>query len=77
MYLPTQHIRPFIDLLFRDLDQTKADLASPRHLQLFKETKAAEDLPGFGRHYCTECARWFETEPALEIHNKGKPHKRR
>ncbi len=60
-----------------DVDQVKADLLSPRHLQLFKETKAAEDLPGLGRHYCVECAKWFETESSLVLHGKGKPHKRR
>lgn len=50
---------------------------SPRHLQLYKETKAAEDLPGFGRNYCVECAKWFETDSSLVLHRKGKPHKRR
>ena len=50
---------------------------SPRHLQLYKETKAPEDLPGLGRHYCTECAKWFETDSSLVLHTKGKPHKRR
>ncbi|KAG7284160.1 hypothetical protein NEMBOFW57_010521 [Staphylotrichum longicolle] len=61
----------------RDVDQVKADLLSPRHLQLYKETKAAEDLPGLGRHYCIECAKWFETDSSLVLHTKGKPHKRR
>ncbi|KAK1753516.1 hypothetical protein QBC47DRAFT_362406 [Echria macrotheca] len=61
----------------RDVDQVKADLTNPRHLQLHKETKAAEDLPGFGKHYCVECAKWFETETSLTTHTKGKPHKRR
>ncbi|KAL1844094.1 hypothetical protein VTJ49DRAFT_4946 [Mycothermus thermophilus] len=61
----------------RDLDQIQADLRSPRHLQQFKETKATEDLPGLGRHYCIECAKWFETDSSLILHRKGKPHKRR
>jgi bud site selection protein 20 len=61
----------------RDVDQIKADLTNPRHLQLFKETKAPEDLPGFGKHYCIECAKWFESETGLTVHTKGKPHKRR
>jgi len=61
----------------RDVDQVKADLQSPRHLQIYKETKAPEDLPGLGRHYCTECARWFETDSSLVVHANGKPHKRR
>ena len=44
---------------------------------MYKETKAEEDLPGLGRHYCTECAKWFETETSLDGHKKGKPHRRR
>ncbi|KAL2024759.1 hypothetical protein VTK56DRAFT_5580 [Thermocarpiscus australiensis] len=61
----------------RDLDQIQADLLSPKHLEQYKQTKAAEDLPGLGRHYCVECAKWFETETSLVVHRKGKPHKRR
>lgn len=61
----------------RDVDQVKADLLSPKHLKLFMETKAAEDLPGLGRHYCVECSKWFETDATLVSHQKGKPHKRR
>ncbi|OTA89328.1 hypothetical protein M434DRAFT_398665 [Hypoxylon sp. CO27-5] len=61
----------------RDLDQIKADLLSPKHLAQFKQTKAPEDLPGLGKWYCTECAKWYETEVSLVVHRKGKPHKRR
>ncbi|KAI5460262.1 hypothetical protein BGZ63DRAFT_404742 [Mariannaea sp. PMI_226] len=61
----------------RDVDQIKADLLSPKHLAQWQDTKAAEDLPGLGRHYCTECAKWFETESTLVAHRKAKPHKRR
>lgn len=61
----------------RDIDQVKADLLSPKHLAQWKDSKAIEDLPGLGQHYCVECAKWFETETSLEEHAKGKPHKRR
>ncbi|KAI1847699.1 hypothetical protein JX265_009128 [Neoarthrinium moseri] len=61
----------------RDLDQIKADLLSPKHLSQWKETKATEDLPGLGKWYCTECAKWFDTESSMVLHQKGKPHKRR
>ncbi|KAI1100433.1 hypothetical protein F4804DRAFT_319067 [Jackrogersella minutella] len=61
----------------RDLDQIKADLRSPKHLAQFKNSKAREDLPGLGKWYCTECAKWFESEVNLVFHRKGKPHKRR
>lgn len=60
-----------------DYDQVKADLASSRHLERFKETKALEDLPGLGEFYCVECAKWFEGEHNLAGHRKGKNHKRR
>lgn len=62
---------------YRDVDQIKADLRSPRHLQRFTGSKAKEDLPGLGQHYCIECAKWFETEVSLVGHRRGKPHKRR
>ena len=61
----------------RDYDQVKADLASAKHLSQYKATKAAEDLPGLGRYYCTECAKWFEGEHNLNEHRRGKNHKRR
>lgn len=61
----------------RDLDQVHADLASSRHLEQYHDTKAREDLPGFGQWYCTECAKWYESELNFTAHQKGKPHKRR
>lgn len=61
----------------RDLDQIHADTRSKKHLSQFKDSKALEDLPGFGEWYCTECAKWFESETNLQKHGKGKPHKRR
>ncbi|TDZ51588.1 Zinc finger protein bud20 [Colletotrichum trifolii] len=61
----------------RDVDQIKADMLSPKHLRHFKDSKAKEDLPGLGQHYCVECAKWFETEVSLVNHRRGKPHKRR
>jgi bud site selection protein 20 len=61
----------------RDLDQVKADIRSPRHLQQHKESKAAEDLPGLGAFYCTECAKYFSDSHNLNEHRRGKAHKRR
>lgn len=46
-------------------------------MQQYHDTKAPEDLPGFGQWYCTECAKWFESETNFVKHAKGKPHKRR
>ncbi|KAI0206001.1 zinc finger protein [Astrocystis sublimbata] len=61
----------------RDLDQIKADLLVPKHLSQYQDTKSKEDLPGLGRWYCIECAKWYDTEVNLVMHRKGKPHKRR
>ncbi|KAJ5898795.1 Zinc finger protein bud20 [Penicillium taxi] len=61
----------------RDFDQVCADIKSARHLELYKNTKDVEDLPGLGRHYCIECSKWFESEYNMKAHKKGKIHKRR
>ncbi|KAJ9134732.1 hypothetical protein NKR23_g9940 [Pleurostoma richardsiae] len=77
MGVPNKRTRTKTRRYTRDIDQIKADLQSPKHLAKHKETKAPEDLPGLGRHYCIECAKWFETEASLVVHRRGKPHKRR
>ncbi|EEH22292.1 hypothetical protein PABG_04503 [Paracoccidioides brasiliensis Pb03] len=61
----------------RDYDQVCADIGSSKHLTQYKRTKTAEDLPGLGRHYCVECAKWFESDYNLVAHRRGKNHKRR
>ncbi|CAD6443072.1 1e11db79-bd8d-41e3-8ed9-4c3ee2c2c896 [Sclerotinia trifoliorum] len=61
----------------RDLDQISADIRSPKHLAQHKDSKAAEDLPGLGKWYCIQCAKWYESENSMLSHLKGKPHKRR
>lgn len=61
----------------RDLDQIHADLHSEKHLDQHKNSKVPEDLPGLGQWYCTECAKWFESELNYTAHGKQKPHKRR
>ncbi|KAI6250495.1 Zinc finger protein bud20 [Erysiphe necator] len=61
----------------RDLDQISEDIHSPKHLEQYKNSKPAEDLPGAGLHYCIECAKWFESDNSLISHRKGSSHKRR
>ncbi|EUC41739.1 hypothetical protein COCMIDRAFT_40113 [Bipolaris oryzae ATCC 44560] len=61
----------------RDLDQIHADLRDEKHLAAFKNEKPVEDLPGLGQYYCTECAKFFESDANLAAHQKGKVHKRR
>lgn len=63
--------------LSRDYDQVCADVKSAKHLSQYKATQDPEDLPGLGRHYCVECAKWFESDYNMVAHRKGKNHKRR
>ncbi|PGH00323.1 hypothetical protein AJ79_08254 [Helicocarpus griseus UAMH5409] len=63
--------------LTRGYDQVRADIDSSKHLAQYKKTKSKEDLPGLGRHYCVECAKWFESDYNLVAHRRGKNHKRR
>ncbi|CAL3971691.1 hypothetical protein PZA11_005001 [Diplocarpon coronariae] len=60
----------------RDIDQIKADLTCPKHLEQHKITKSSEDLPGLGQYYCIQCAKWFESERSMITHRKGSTHKR-
>ena len=77
MLAATVTMMTFTEIMFRDLDQIHADLRSPKHLAQYKVTKAAEDLPGLGKYYCIQCAKWFEGEHNLDEHQRGKNHKRR
>lgn len=62
----------------RGVDQIATDLENPTHLAAYKSYKGdASDLPGGGQHYCTECAKWFDTDANLRAHARGKVHKRR
>mmetsp|Transcript_29934 Transcript_29934/g.54777 ORF Transcript_29934/g.54777 Transcript_29934/m.54777 type:complete len:150 (-) Transcript_29934:143-592(-) len=36
-----------------------------------------EDTPGYGKHYCIPCGKYFQSGSALIDHEKEKPHKRR
>ncbi|KAI9269793.1 hypothetical protein BY458DRAFT_436532, partial [Sporodiniella umbellata] len=42
-----------------------------------KHQEINTDLPGFGQHYCVECARHFTNDTHLQEHLKSKLHKRR
>ncbi|KAK3690033.1 hypothetical protein B0T22DRAFT_462807 [Podospora appendiculata] len=77
MGYPSKRTKTKTRRYLRDIDQAKADLVSPRHLELYKETKLSEDLPGLGKFYCTACAKWFESDFSLTTHLKAKPHRRR
>jgi bud site selection protein 20 len=36
-----------------------------------------EDVPGYGKHYCIPCGRYYQDAASLVDHEKGKPHKKR
>jgi len=77
MGIPQKSTRTKTRRRLRDLDQISSDMQSPKHLEQFKNLKAAEDLPGLGQFYCIECAKWFESEHSLVTHRKGSAHRRR
>jgi bud site selection protein 20 len=35
-----------------------------------------ETKPGSGQHYCISCARFFESDETLKVHELTKKHKR-
>lgn len=35
------------------------------------------EKPGLAQHYCVECAKYLESDVALQSHWRGKVHKRR
>lgn len=62
----------------RDLDLIYyTDMGSTDAIRRLKNQPLDETKAGFGQYYCVECAHYYENQPALDRHNKGKKHKRR
>lgn len=61
----------------RDLDLVYNDLSSKESILKLKNQPLDETKPGLGQYYCIECAKYFETQPTLDLHRRGKVHKRR
>lgn len=62
----------------RDLDLIYYnDMGSKEAITKLKNQPMDETKPGFGQYYCIECAHYYENQPSLDRHNKGKKHKRR
>lgn len=61
----------------RDLDLVYNDMSSKESIAKLKNQPLDETKPGLGQYYCIECAKYFETQPTLDLHRKGKIHKRR
>ncbi|CAO3645171.1 unnamed protein product [Cunninghamella echinulata] len=53
------------------------DDIKPENAEKLKNQAIDTDKPGLGQHYCVECARHFINNDALDIHLRGKLHKRR
>ncbi|ORX57428.1 hypothetical protein DM01DRAFT_1334051 [Hesseltinella vesiculosa] len=60
----------------RDLDQIHDDV-KPENAAKLNAQDIDTDLPGMAQHYCVECARYFINQEAMDVHTKGKLHKRR
>lgn len=74
------------DFLARHVDQVWEDVRKPAHevhdgksgpRGTTAKAELDEDVPGFGRHYCLSCSRYFQTVTALADHQKTRPHKRK
>ncbi|KAG8898302.1 hypothetical protein FRB99_007541, partial [Tulasnella sp. 403] len=61
----------------RDLDQIQLVDLDPKNRAKLEKQPIDVDLPGLGQHYCVECARYFESDLALNSHWKTKVHKKR
>lgn len=57
----------------RDIDQIQDDIAK----EAPPAFDADDDLPGQGQFYCVHCARHFQDQATLDIHETTKVHKRR
>lgn len=44
--------------------------------RLYCSAELDEDVPGYGKHYCIPCARYFQNAASLVDHEKTKGHKR-
>ncbi|GJJ11397.1 hypothetical protein Clacol_005630 [Clathrus columnatus] len=61
----------------RDLDQIQLIDLDPKVREKLERQPIDLEKPGLAQHYCVECAKYFETDHALQTHWKSKVHKRR
>ncbi|KAG2422457.1 hypothetical protein HXX76_016027 [Chlamydomonas incerta] len=68
-----------IDQVWEDVRKTPAQVHDGKHGPMGTTSKAEldEDVPGFGKHYCIPCGKYFNTATALASHEGERPHKRR
>ncbi|KAH6910486.1 hypothetical protein BKA70DRAFT_1185926 [Coprinopsis sp. MPI-PUGE-AT-0042] len=61
----------------RDLDQIQLIDLDPKNRAALEAQPIDLERPGLGQHYCVECAKYYETDNALQSHWRSKVHKRR
>ncbi|KAF8961944.1 hypothetical protein BDZ97DRAFT_1759578 [Flammula alnicola] len=61
----------------RDLDQIQQIDLDPKNRAALESQPIDFEVPGLAQHYCVECAKYYETDAALQSHWKSKVHKRR
>jgi len=61
----------------RDLDQIQLIDLDPKNRAKLEAQELDYEKPGLAQHYCVECAKYYETDAALQSHWKSKVHKRR
>ncbi|KAF8160010.1 hypothetical protein B0H34DRAFT_748942 [Crassisporium funariophilum] len=61
----------------RDLDQIQHIDLDPKNRAALEAQAIDYEKPGLAQHYCVECAKYYETDAALQSHWRSKIHKRR
>ncbi|KAG2011146.1 hypothetical protein CC2G_011295 [Coprinopsis cinerea AmutBmut pab1-1] len=61
----------------KDLDQIQLIDLDPKNRAALEAQPLDYEKPGLAQHYCVECAKYFETDNALQSHWRSKVHKRR
>ncbi|KAJ7452247.1 hypothetical protein FB451DRAFT_1282954 [Mycena latifolia] len=61
----------------RDLDQIQMLDLDPKRRAELEAQPIDFEKPGLAQHYCVECAKYYETDAALNSHWRSKVHKRR
>ncbi|KAL0953341.1 hypothetical protein HGRIS_004585 [Hohenbuehelia grisea] len=61
----------------RDLDQIQLIDLDPKNRAKLEAQPLDFEKPGLAQHYCVECAKYYESDNALQSHWKSKVHKRR
>ncbi|KAN0121051.1 hypothetical protein V8E52_003639 [Russula decolorans] len=61
----------------RDVDQIQLLDLDPKNRAKLEAQELDYEKPGLAQHYCVECAKYYETDSALQSHWRSKVHKRR